>query len=470
VFAHDEALKFLEQARESAEALNRVDEIAAVDEAIGDIHEARGLIQPAVESYERALMKATTAPARAALKAKAGNAYVPIGDPRGLAYLDEAVAELNPKTQTNALALATALLGRYYHYRTEHRKAIEFLERAQQLAEPLDDPATLTNIYTYLAGAYQHLLLYDESDRLARATIALGERTKFVPAIAFGNEFLAENAAGRGHWDDTLAYAAKDAEEARKSGSLARGVWSEFSRVQALHGKGALAEGLEVTIAALELCEQIGEERLATWLGAMAAVIAADLGDDETARRHAERGWERARHLNQLVLLAWTLNALGYAAMQRGNVPAALECYEQYVPLVRDTENAVGRNVTMGRVAEGFLRVGRMKEAEQLVAQAIALAQFGGAPHYLALANRVQGQIFVAHKEDDHAMRAFDDAIAAFTKIGSRLELARALYHRSALLRDRGEDETWRVDAVRARDAFAAMGAVRDRALAEQLL
>jgi tetratricopeptide (TPR) repeat protein len=245
--------------------------------------------------------------------------------------------------------------------------------------------------------------------------------------------------------------------------------WSEFSRVQALHGNGALTEGLEVTLAALELCEQIGEQRLATWLDAMAAVIAADLGDDAAARTHSERGWERARHLNQLVLLAWTLNALGYAAMQRGDTPAALECYEQYVPLVRDTENAVGRNVTMGRVAEGFLRAGRMKGAEQLTTQAIALAQFAGAPHYLALANRVQGQVFVAQGKEDDAMRAFDNAIAGFEHIGSRLEHARALYHRAALLHNRGEDELAHADSMRARDAFAAMGAERDRALAEQL-
>jgi tetratricopeptide (TPR) repeat protein len=174
--------------------------------------------------------------------------------------------------------------------------------------------------------------------------------------------------------------------------------------------------------------------------------------------------------LNQLVLLVWTLNALGYAAMQRGDGPAALECYEQYVPLVRETENAVGRNVTLGRVAEGFLRAGRMKDAEELVGQAIALAQFAGAPHYLALANRVQGQVFVAHHKDDDAMLAFDDAIAAFEQIGSRLEHARTLYHRAALRLSRGEDDAARADAILARDAFASMGAARDRVLAEQLL
>jgi tetratricopeptide (TPR) repeat protein len=82
----------------------------------------------------------------------------------------------------------------------------------------------------------------------------------------------------------------------------------------------------------------------------------------------------------------------------------------------------------------------------------------------------VQGQIFAARERHDDALRMFDEAIAAFTRIGSRLELARALYHRAALRLGRGEREAARADAVRARDEFAATGAVRDRAQAEQLL
>ncbi len=63
-----------------------------------------------------------------------------------------------------------------------------------------------------------------------------------------GNEFLAENAAARGRWDDALTNSAKDAEEGRKSGSLARVVWSEFSRITALYGQGQLAVGLEARV------------------------------------------------------------------------------------------------------------------------------------------------------------------------------------------------------------------------------
>ncbi len=396
VFAHDEALKFLEQARESAEALKRADDLAAIDEQIGDIHEMRGVIRDAVDSYERALTAATTREARAALKAKVGNAYVPLGDPRGLARLEESLAELDPATQTNALALATALVGRYYHYRTEHTKAIEFLERARQLAEPLDDPATLSNIYTFLAGAHQHLMQYDESDRWARASIAIGERKQFPSAIASGNEFLAENAAGRGLWNEALAFAALDAQEGHKTGSLARVAWSEFCRVQALHGMGELAEAYAAALQALAVCERIGEGRLATWIEPLAAQIAADLGDDAAARGHAERGWARAEALNQLVLSAWALNGLGRAAMLRDDIGAALEWYERYVALVRDTENAIAWNLIVARAAETYLHVGRIDEAARLAERAVTFAEFGNAPHYRALARRVQGQVLLA--------------------------------------------------------------------------
>ena len=473
VFALDEALKFLEHARESAEALHSNDDLNVIDEALGDIHEARGTILPAVESYERALAGSTTLEARAALKAKLGNAYVPLGDPRGLAYLEEAIAELNPQSQPNALALATALIGRYFHYRTEHRKAIEFLERARLLAEPLDDAGTLSNIYTYIAGANQHLLQYDESDRWARASIALGERKKFPYAIASGNEFLAENAASRGRWDEALAFAELDRVHGARSGSRARVAWSGFPQVVSLHGKGELMAAQEAAQVALEVCKQIGEDRLATWIDPMIAIIAADLGQDDAARVHAERGWARAQELDQLVLLAWALHAAGCVAMHRGDVHGALEWYEQCVRLVRDTENGVARILILGSAAETFLCAGRVDEAAALANQAIAVAEFAKAANILALARRVQGQIFVVQHKYDDALRAYDEAIVTFTKIGCRLELNRALYHRASLQLahgDAAEKAAARADAIRARDAFAEMGAVHDRERTEQLL
>jgi len=470
VFAYEEAIGYLVQARESAEALRRADDVVAIDEQIGDIHEARGMIRESVDAYERALSAASAREARAVLKAKIGNAYVPLGDPRGLARLEEALTELDPSTQTNALALATALVGRYYHYRTEHTKAIEFLERARKLAEPLDDPATLSNVYSFLAGAHQHLMQYETSNRWARTCIALGERKGFPSATASGNEFLAENAAGRGLWREALGFTALDAQEGRRSGSLARVAWAEFCRVQALHGLGDLVGARDCVVAALALCAQIGEDRLATWLEPLAAQIAADLGDTVAAKAHAERGWARAGKLNQLLLFAWALNGLGIAALQRDDVPAALGWYEQYLALVRNTENALARNLIIARAAEALLRAGRIDEAGKLAEDALAYAARGPSPHQHALAFRMRGEVLAARGELNEARRALDAALAKFETIGSRLEAARALDRRARVRLAQGDRDGGRRDAESARDAFAAMSAAYDRAHAERLL
>ena len=473
VFALDEALKFLEQARESAEALHRDDDIALIDEQMGDTHDSRGTTQPAVESFERALAYARGRGARAALKAKIGRVYCQIGDERGLPYLEDALAELDPETQTHELALSTACMGRYYHYRTEHRKAIEFLERARHMAEPLDNPSSLIPIYLFLAGAHQHLLSYKESDHWSRLVIALGERTKNPEAIAGGNEFLSENAAQRGFWDDALAYAELDRINGEKCGSLARVAWSDFSKVLGLRGKGRLVESRDTVRATLALCEQIGEGRLATWCEPFLAMVEADLGEDDAARAHAEHGWVRAQQLGQLVLSGCALHGAGYAALLRNDIGDAIKWYELYVPLVRDTENGVVRNFIMGSAAEAFVRAGRMDEAAVLLRQALEVSETSNSPHFLGLARRVQGQMFVGQGKFDEALPSFDRAIELLHQTGSRLELGRAHFQRAAMQLERGDTNAQalaRIAVERVRGDFAAMGARHDLEMAEQRL
>jgi tetratricopeptide (TPR) repeat protein len=473
VFAHDEALGFLEQAREAAEALQRTDDLHRIDEAMGDINEARGTTQPAVKSYERALATATEAAQVGAINAKIGTSYCNIGDPRGMPYLEAALRTLDPARPTNELAVATAAMGRYHHYRTEHRKAIEFFQRARELAEPLDDAGTLGQIYSFLAGGHQHLLLYDDSDGWARVSMAMGERKKYPGAVALAYEFLSENDTARGQWDRALAYAARNRDEGGKAGSLTRVAWSGFPTAQSLHGKGELAAARTAVDEALELSEQIGEERLATWLGPMAAIIAADMGDDDAATSHANRAWTRAQELGQLVLTAWAQNALGVAALRRGDVDGALRWYELYVPLVQDTENGVSRHLVMASAAEAFLRGDRVDEAAALAAQAIKLAEFARAPHFRAMGRRVEAEVLGARRRYDEALATFDEVIATFTEQGSGLELARARFRRAALLLAGGDEKkapAARAEVARARDSFAGMGALRDRALADDLL
>jgi tetratricopeptide (TPR) repeat protein len=156
----------------------------------------------------------------------------------------------------------------------------------------------------------------------------------------------------------------------------------------------------------------------------------------------------------------------GHVFQILGNdVDEAVRLCAQYLPLVRETENGIVRNFILESAAEADLRAGRMNEAAAMVAQAIDVAEIAGAPHYLALDLRVQGQVFAAQGRIEDALASFDRAVALFEQTVSRLEGNRALHHRARLLLGHGGD----TQRAAAREAFAAMGAVHDRERAERL-
>jgi class 3 adenylate cyclase len=462
VFAHDEALAFLRQAHEAAEESGNTERLASVDAEMGRLYQSRGLVQPAAEALTKALAGTADAATRTRLKVLIGEVYATVGDPRGLAYLHEARAEIDAVTQPNEMALTLAHLGRYHHFRAEHTESIRYLEQARQLAEPLDRMRTLFYVYLFLAGAYQHLTRFEESNHWARATIALGERKHNALPVAVGHEFLAENATLQGHWDAAIEHAAQDQAIGERTGAFDRTAWALFVAANALWGQGRLSEAEERARAGLELADQIGEGRLATWLEPLLALILADRGDDEDARRHAEGGLRRAETLGQMLLLVWSRHALGYGCIQRRAWPEAVANYQQAIDLWQPSENRSGALTAAPAAAEAFLGAGRRAEARDLIGQAQQMAAFAQAPYANAQAQRVQGQLAAQEARWEEAEAAFAAAILAFTQLQSQLDLGRALLGRAQMWTARGEDEQARADAERARSLFAATGARHD--------
>jgi len=462
IYAPIEALSYYRQAADCAEALNLPDQLARIAEAIGDLHAWRGLFYEAVEAYQRALSLTAARDKRAALKTKVGMAYVQPGDQRGLEFLQAAQNELDPAAQADELANTLTMLGRYHHYRGQHHQAIAYFERARELAEPLDSALTLTYIYAYLAGAYQHLALYDESMGWARRCLALGERQNYPPALASGYEFLAEDLGLIGRWREAIDYARLDRQTGERVGSQDRVAWSTFCQAHALRGLGHLQEAADAARAGLEMAERQGENRLLIWLYGQLACIQADLGLDAEAAASSERAMQWADELGQVTLQCWTYYSRAYLHIQRGEWEPALEVYRRTVALYTPTESRLSALYIGAVAAEAGWGAGRLAEAEQRIIDYISLARETGALQHAGIAMRVQGQIYTAQGRWDEAGQAFDGAIARFEELGSRLELGRAFYYRSALRHAQGQVDAAGADAERARALFEACGAARD--------
>lgn len=460
LFAQDEALAYFERAREAAEALGRDSALGEIHEAMGDLYSLRGVVNEAVEHYEDAVLHAQSKEKRGALHAKIGRDYAQAGDARGAKFLETALTELDAATQSNELALATAALGRYHHYLAQHHRALEFLERAVALAEPLDDVETLTHIYTFTAGALQHLGRVDESMAWARKTVALGARKNVPNAIAMGNEFLGEDSMLRGRWQDAVNYARLDLQAGERIGAQDRIAWSYYVMAWTQHGMGALAEAESNARAALDLAVKIGDLRLGIMDRALMVQVLCDLGKLDEARAHGEAALKESDALKHIVIQSLARGALGYFAVQERDWSRALSILEEAAALLAPTDNQWMR-LTLGPVlAEAYWGAGRFEEALGTVHTTRAVAQFAGSPHWDAWSLRVQGQILTSQGEFDGAQSAFEQAIYALTALGSRLELARAYYYRGKLWRARGDGADRAVqDEEKARALFRDCGA-----------
>jgi tetratricopeptide (TPR) repeat protein len=462
LYAHDEALELYEHARESAEALDAPGRLAAVHEGIGAVHQRCGQHQLAAESFERAPSLANDPHHRAALKVRIGEAHVSRGARGGLAYLEEAVRELDPATQANEVAMATALMGRYHHYRMEHRKAAELLERARRLAEPLDDAATLVIIYGYLAGAYQHQARFEESMDWARRCIELGERKNDPAASAVGYEFLAEDSVNMGHWRETLEHTSRNRQYGESIGAQDRVAWSDFAAMLAYLVGGDLARARASGKACLSLAEEIGETRLALLALTDLALIETDLGDDEATLVHLAKVTAGADELGHKWNQFEACRARAYRHIQREEWSDALAAQEAGVRFLGETDNWIAPLWSVAHRAHVLIELGRLDEATRLTAEALRRGREAKSVYFEGIALRVEGQLLARRERWEEAAGSLDAAVWRLDEIEARLELGRALYERAKLNLRRDAAAEARADLERATLIFDEIGARRD--------
>ncbi|MFN8498651.1 MAG: AAA family ATPase [Anaerolineae bacterium] len=469
LFAHDEAIQFLTMARECAMALGDREAEAAIAERLGDLYYG-GKATLAVENYLTALQLTQSTTKRAVLKSRIGAVCAQIGDRRGEEFLEVALRELDAQTQQGELARAMAHLGRFRHYRGQHRQAIELLRQAHALAEPLDDVSTLVFIFFYLAGNYVQMARYKESVDYARRDLRLGELYGNSVATLHALMYLGENARLTGDWPMALDYLAQQRSLAQKLGSERVLAWGLFGEAEIQHALGELGPARSKAREAHDRVRRIDDLRGATHFGYLHAMIETDLGLDERARTHVDETLAAANTMNHIYPYCLARWAAAYCHVQREEWGAAASILDEAVSQVAATDHRQGGLQFGPTHAEAYLGLGRVDEAARMNDEHLALAREAGSRHFEALSLRVQGQIRAAQGLFDEAEASFAAAIAILEPSGARLELGRALYHRARLRHGLGRDDDARADAARARDLFAACGAPRDLRRAETLL
>ncbi len=429
LYALDEALQHARHALDATEELDQVDQLVEIYELMGDILFLQGSYLPCAEAYQQALHLTEEPRQRVELNTKIGTTYIWAQDERGLEYLNTVVRDADPRTQSNELAHATALLGRFHHYRGLYRQAIKYLAEAQEIAEPFQDPLVLTSTYAAMAGAYQHLSEFDNSIAWARRLTELGERHNYPLAIALGYEFQAECFTFMGFWSDTLQYGGKNRAIGIKIGAQHRIGWADYSLAVAYFGMGDLSRAEELAQNSLDLADRIQDNRLQVLSESQLAVILADRGNHQAARTYAKRAQQRGEKLGDISMVGTGNQALAYCYAMNGDWTAAGQLMDAVAVALKRSDTLMVPLLYFGFYSQVTLESGDLEKAEGIAGGNLTLAREAQSPHYEAEALRVLAQLRSVQGQREPAKELLDQAIQIFERLGSRLELGKAFYY-----------------------------------------
>jgi tetratricopeptide (TPR) repeat protein len=363
VFAFDEAVAAYSRARDCAEALGLVEEQVTLEEAIGKTYLMHGESIAAGEHFERAMALTDDRNVRARLQTEVAGSLVTTGDQRGIKYLHEALKVLDPEKEPLETANAISNEARFHHLAARHRQAIELLNRAAELVAPFaeaDSVSTfaapiISQVYTYLAGAYQHYGLYDDSNAWAQRAIDFGERHNVSFAQAAGIEFLAENGMHTGNYAASFDYALSERAIAERIHSRERRAWTNFSAGLSSFLLGNFERAESEYTEGITLAETIGERRVLLLLKADYAVSLAAKGvrlgrDTDESRSLLDAALETARQASEasdapglFYMHFESLRCLALVHVYRGEWDKAEETCAAAAELLAPTESRVSR-------------------------------------------------------------------------------------------------------------------------------
>ena len=381
IFAYDEAMAAYGRALECAESLGLPDETFALEEAMGKTAQLGGNSLRATEHFERALALAQDPLDRARVQCQAASSLVILGDQRGLEYVRNALTVLDPKNHQIERARALAIEGRFIHLAGRQEEAIELLKKAAELVTTVLEQETLTgfaattvtDIYGYLAGAYQHLGRFADGNVWAWRAVEFGNNHKVPLAQALGYEFLGENCMNAGDWQSALQHAAREREIAARLHSRERQAWTYLVTSLSYVASGDLESAEREGKEGIALADSIGEQRLALLLKGNLAILLADQGHFDEAFRTARENFDRGEALGLLYSRTEARRCLAHVHFKHGELDETLRLCEEILELLGEGKSRISRLWLGPLHIEALFMSGRREEASQRLAEYEAL-------------------------------------------------------------------------------------------------
>lgn len=216
-------------------------------------------------------------------------------------------------------------------------------------------------------------------------------------------------------------------EEFRRTGDRSSEARNILGQGASYHGMNRMSEAYRIIHEALEIAEEVKDDRTVadaiTWLG----IICKDQGDYSLALEHHSRALELKRKLGDELQLAAPLNSMGLTYYHMGEYRKAMDCFDQALDIQRRLEDSWGLPDTLNSIGMTLHKMGRPNEALKVYNEALEARKRSGGKARIANILNNMGNLYTTLDDIDSAIRCHREALAIRRDISSRSGIASSL-------------------------------------------
>jgi tetratricopeptide (TPR) repeat protein len=297
----------------------------------------------------------------------------------------------------------------------EHRRVVEHLQDARQLAEETGDHTRLARVAGYLGTTFVFLGDYTQAlEEIGRArelaTRGRNPELEIEMGLRLAQIYLyrSEFAKATPLVADVLRAAERDGAAPRFFGQILTSVQAHGYLAWSLGEQGDFASAIDAAKRGLAEAEREEHRYSQAVVGLLGGLVYLRKGDLEEARRLLEPAVELVRSLDLSLIRSMTIANLGLTYVYRGALEAGLALLEE------------AREQHPVMLAEGYLVAHRFDEAKRMASQALESARQAGEIGIVARASWLVAAVATALDPPaaTEAIEAYREAAAAAEQAG----------------------------------------------------
>ncbi len=429
-YANGEAIALLTRAAETAARAEAPAALRAeIDERLGTVHALLGEYDPALMHYSAALERLRANPVSADDLVRLHHQIARVYEKRAefdtaFAWVERGLA-IDPALRSGE-TVGCLLLGAGLHRRQgRYQQAIEWSERARQLATTLGRPTDQAHALMLLGGAKRSLGDNADAFALVQQSLALFSAAQSLAGMAMANNDLANTCYELGQLDDAAQHYAA----AQQLNQMIGDVYGQAVNANNLGDlyrlQGRYDAAREQFAQGLAIFERLGSAYAA-------GVLHMNLGAAQIASDDLAGG---AEHLEQSARLFAQVGAEEFLPelerytaelhLRRGELEAARAACVRSLDSAAKLEARAEEGITRRTLAAVLVASGAPGAARVELAQSLALLREANTPYevartLLAIAQNVRPESMAVREA------ALSEALPIFERIGARADAAMA--------------------------------------------